>query len=122
MAKVRKGDKKLSAPPDFGEPALRPDYPNVIDKIRKSKAEARTQYSYDFETIRKVKEDFESYVKPLPIVKIWRRKMRTVRIFRYDEILNVNEFDESWILPYEIVKIQRRITREEESTDDMEHD
>ncbi|OMJ76373.1 hypothetical protein SteCoe_24274 [Stentor coeruleus] len=122
MAKFRKGGREYTAPPDFLEPALRPDYPNEIDKIRKSNAEAKAHNSYDIETIRKVKEDYESYVKPLPIVKIWRRKVRSVRIYRLDQIQNTNDYDESWILPYEIVKIQRRNIREEILTDSMEHD
>lgn len=87
-------------------------YPIEIDQIRKSNAEAKAHNSYDIETIRNAKEDYQSYVKPLSIVKIWRRKVRSVRIHRLDQIKNNNDCDESWILPYEIVKIQRRFTRE----------
>jgi hypothetical protein len=78
--------------------------------------------SYDIETILQVREDFESYVKPLAIVKIWRRKTRNAVIYGIDQIVQISDEDESWILPYEIVKFQRRKLREDISVSEAVHE
>lgn len=118
---MRKSDKKLSAPPDFQQPWYKPDLPNVIDKIRKSKEQNKTTKTFSIENILQIREDFESYVKPLPIVKIWRRKLKSVIVYRVETIFKVGDQDEAWILPYEIVKIQRRKVREEVTIDELDN-
>jgi hypothetical protein len=118
MEKYRKGDKRPSAPPDFLQPDLK-DYPKFNFKVRE---ETKSTKTYGLEKISQVQEDLESYVKPLSIVKIWRRKMRSLLVYKIDQILAVGDQDESWIQPYEIVKIQRRKTQEELSIDEVEYD
>ena len=119
---MRKGDRKVSAPPDFGEPQFKPDFPNDIAKLRKSKESSKPQTTYSIETILQIRNDFESYIKPLAIVKIWRRKLRPVIVYNIEQIYIIGDQDDSWILPYEVVRIQRRKVKEEVSGDELDHD
>ena len=116
----RKKDKRISAPPDFGEPWFRPELPHQLKRLGTS--EDLNKITYKFDTILQVRDDCESYVKPLPIVKIWRRKLRSVIVYRIDQIQTVGDQDDSWILPYDIVKFQRRKVREEINEEELYHD
>lgn len=119
---VRKGDKKISAPPDFGQPWYRPEMPNNMGRFAKIKEVHKDVKTYDIETILQVREDFESYVKPLNIVKIWRRKTRNAIVYHIEDIRTVGDEDESWILPIEVVKIQRRKAMETVIVEEGDHE
>ena len=115
--KPRSADKKNSAPPDYGEPWYKTT--KVPNNLGWKKSSIKT---YEIETILKIREDCESYVKPLPIVRIWRRKMKSVVVYRIEQMLSLGEHDESWILPYEIVAIHKRKTRDEVTIDELDQE
>jgi len=118
----RKGDKRITAPPDVGQPWFRPDIPDIIGKIARLKEGQKEIKIYDINTILQVREDFESYVKPLNIVRIWRRKTRNAIVYHIEDILAAGNEDESWMLPYEIVKIQRRKAIETVIVEEGDHE
>jgi hypothetical protein len=122
---VRNDKKKVSAPPDFLEPQFRADYSQKSGKlglIGKAKEIPKDIKTYDAETIMRIREDLESYVKPLHVVRIWRRKTRKAIVYNIEDIKSVNDEDESWILPYDVVKIQRRKARETVTVVEEEHE
>lgn len=115
--KPRSADKKNSAPPDYGEPWFKTT--TLPNNLGWKKSSIKT---YGIDTIAKISEDLESYVKPLPIVRIWRRKMKPVVVYRIEQIINLGDHDESWLLPYEIVMIQRRKIRDEVTIDELDQE
>ena len=122
---IRNDKKKVSAPPDFLEPGLRAWDPKKILSFGHPRAvqdQPKDIKTYDLETILQIREDLESYVKPLHVVKIWRRKTRKAIVYHFEDIKSANDEDESWILPYEVVKVQRRKARETVTVVEEEHE